>query len=161
VTDVVVVALVGRDPAIPPPCGDDWSAAGPRMRAIAGAQPGPVHARLRELRDAGALHGVISDTDDVLLDEAGVVADVELRGSARESVCPSCGYTEPLLCLLDMLPVPRCAACGTVLAPGTPPAPDAAARAERLVRGADVLLLGGVPPDHPLAQRAARVESLP
>jgi hypothetical protein len=63
------VALVGRDHMIPPPDGDDWEHAGPRLRAIAAAHPGPVHERLRALRDAGALTAVISDTDDVLLDE--------------------------------------------------------------------------------------------
>jgi NAD-dependent SIR2 family protein deacetylase len=154
------VALVGRDPAIPPPSGSDWAQAGPRMRAIAAARPGRVHERLRELRDAGRLAAVISDTDDVLLDEAGVVADVELRGSVRESVCPACGYTEPLLCLLEMLPEPRCAACGDALSPGTPPDPRADEAAAALVRDAGVLLLAGVGPDHPLARLAARTADI-
>jgi hypothetical protein len=154
------VALVGRDRAVPPPDGDEWDRAGPRLRAIAAARPGPVHERLRALRDAGQLTAVISDTDDVLLDEAGVVADVELRGSARESVCPACGYTEPLLCLLEMLPEPHCAACGHLLRPGTRPEPAAYAAAERLVREADLLLLAGAAPDHPLVRLARHTEDI-
>jgi hypothetical protein len=73
----------------------------------------------------------------------------------RDSVCPSCGYSEPLGCLLDMAQ-PVCAACGATLAPGTAPDADAGERAERLVHGAGLLLLAGAPPDHPLAGRAAR-----
>jgi NAD-dependent SIR2 family protein deacetylase len=154
------VALVGRDHTVPPPDGDGWDRAGPRLRALAAVRPGPVHERLRALRDAGRLTAVISDTDDVLLDAAGVVADVELRGSARESVCPACGYTEPLLCLLEMLPEPHCAACGQMLRPGTPPEPSAYAAAERLVREADLLLLAGAAPDHPLARLAKHTEDI-
>jgi NAD-dependent SIR2 family protein deacetylase len=159
-SESVAVALIGRDPAIPEPCGNDWALAGPRMRAIAAARPGRMHERLRELKDAGRLAAVISTTDDVLLDEAGVAADVELQGSVRESVCPACGYTEPLFCLLAMLPEPRCAACGAVLIPGTPPEPDSYEAAAALVRDAGVLLLAGVGPDHPLARLAARTADI-
>jgi len=145
-----VVVLVGPGDGVSPPVAG-WESAGPRMRMLDALAPGPSHLRIRALQDAGAIAAVISDTDDVLLDEVGVRVDVELRGSIRESVCRACGYTEPLACLLEMLPVPHCAACGAVLAPGTPALPGAQAAAEQLVRGADLLLLAGVAADHPLA----------
>lgn len=150
---VLAGAGLGVDGPRTPPA---WEAAGPRMHRVHDARPGPAHLAIRALQDAGAIAGVISETDDVLLDEAGVRDVIELAGSVRDSVCPTCGYTEPLGCLLTMLPVPGCAACGGVLGPGTPPDDDAATRASELAGRAGLVLAVGAEADHPLARRAGR-----
>jgi NAD-dependent SIR2 family protein deacetylase len=158
---LVVLAGAGlaAECGIPPAATErDWAVEGPRMQRIHDARPGSAHLAIRALQDAGMLAGVISETDDVLLEEAGIRDVVELAGSVRDSVCPDCGYTEPLGCLLEMLPVPRCAACGAVLEAGEGPEPDAAERAERLAGRAGTLLLVGARADHPLARRAAHAQ---
>jgi NAD-dependent deacetylase len=129
----------------------DWDVYGPRMRTIWEARPSAGHEALRRMQDGGWLKAVISDSDDVLLDEAGVRDVVEMRGSVEVSICPSCRYTEPLGCLLEILPQPRCAACGGLLRPDVrladqPPADEALARARALVGAARLLIVVGPEP---------------
>jgi NAD-dependent SIR2 family protein deacetylase len=151
VTLLVDGATLAAEAGVPPrPSGLTWEAYGPRMHAIHAADPGPGHLAARRLQDSGRLDGVITDGDDALLQEAGVREVVELAGSVALSVCPACGYNEPLACLLELLPHPRCAACGGLLRPdvdepGAPPRPEAAARARALVARARLLLVAGAP----------------
>src|SRR4051812_18776577 len=85
----------------------EWSAYGPRMTVIHAAAPGPGHVAARRLQDLGLLDAVVTDSDDVLFDEAGVRDVIALAGSVELSVCPDCSYNEPLGCVLDLLPQPR------------------------------------------------------
>jgi NAD-dependent deacetylase len=107
----------------PAPTWDDpralWDAYGPQMRAMAQAAPSPGHEALARLVRAGDLLAVITENPDVLHEQAGTPNVIELGGSVAHSMCPACGYSEPLACLIAILPVPRCAACGAVLRPGT------------------------------------------
>jgi len=139
-------ALAAESGVPPRPDTLDWDVYGPRMRAIHAARPGPGHLAARALQDGGWLRGVVTDADDVLYDEAGVRGVVALAGSVELSVCPRCTYNEPLGCLLELLPRPRCAACGGPLRPDVVPAGEApldgaVSRARELVAGAGVLLL--------------------
>jgi len=81
---------------------------------------------------------------------AGVRDVVELVGSVALSVCPACGHNEPLGCVLELLPRPRCAACGGPLRPdvdepGTLARPEAVTRARALIAGARLVLVAGSP----------------
>jgi len=120
------VAAEAGIPARPPHL--DWHVYGPRMRAIHATGPGPGHLAARHLQDLGLLEAVVTESDDVLFDEAGVRGVIALVGSVELSICPACGYNEPLGCLLDLLPEPRCAACGGTLRPDV----SESARAEAL-----------------------------
>ena len=131
-------ALASESGIPPRPDSLDWDVYGPRMRAIHAAEPGPGHLAARRLQDAGWLRGVVTDSDDVLFAEAGVRDVVALVGSVELSVCPACGYSEPLGCLLDLLPRPRCAACGGPLRPGVS-SPSEAPIAEALDRAAEIV----------------------
>jgi NAD-dependent SIR2 family protein deacetylase len=133
-------------PARPPTTG--WTVYGPRMRVIQHAAPGLGHLAARRLQDAGWLRGVVTFADDVLFEEAGVRDVVALRGTVDLTVCPQCGYTEPLGCVLALLPTPHCAACGAEMRPDVvgaqeaPPA-SAAARARRLIGAVGTLVVAG------------------
>ena len=140
--------LAAESGIAPRPATLEWDVYGPRMRTIHAAEPGPGHLAARRLQDGGWLRGVVTDADDVLLDEAGVRDVVSLAGSVELSVCPRCTYNEPLGCLLELLPRPRCAACGGPLVPDVVPAgeeapADAVSRAREVVADAGVLLLAG------------------
>jgi NAD-dependent deacetylase len=141
-------ALAAESGIPPRPPTLDWDLYGSRMRAIHAAQPGPGHLAARALQDGGWLHGVVTDADDVLFDEAGVRDVVALAGSVELSVCPRCEYNEPLGCLLELLPHPRCAACGgplrpDVVPPDEEPSADALSRAREAVAGPWLLVLAG------------------
>jgi len=141
-------ALAAESGIGPRPGTLDWGVYGPRMRAIHAAEPSPGHLAARRLQDGGLLRGVVTDADDVLFDEAGVRDVVSLVGSVELSVCPRCTYNEPLGCLLELLPRPRCAACGGPLVPdvvpaGAAPPAESVSRAREVVAGAGVLLLAG------------------
>jgi NAD-dependent SIR2 family protein deacetylase len=139
-------AALAAEAGVPPrPDRVEWSVYGPRMRHIHACPPGPGHLAARRLQDLGRLDGVVTEGDDVLFDEAGVRDVVALAGTVELSVCPDCGYNEPLGCLLELLPQPRCAACGGALRPDVtarhePPRPDALARA-RVVLGTTRLVV--------------------
>ena len=131
-----------RDPGVV------WSHYGPRMQEAWEQRPGPAHRALRALHDAGLVSCVIAESDDILLDEAGVPGVVDLRGSLRLSSCPQCGYTEPIGCLIGILPAPRCAACGELLRPGSlladePTPADVVEHARTLARAAQLLIVAG------------------
>jgi NAD-dependent deacetylase len=116
------------------------------MRRIDAAAPAPGHHALRRLERAGLLRAVITLSADTLHDAAGTRDVIELAGSLQRSVCPACGYSEPLGCVIDMLPLPRCAACGAVLRPNVvaaddAPLPVAFQRACQLARTGALLLL--------------------
>jgi NAD-dependent SIR2 family protein deacetylase len=146
-----LVLLAGEalatESGIPPrPDTLDWDVYGPRMRAIHAAEPGAGHVAARRLQDGGWLRGVVTDADDVLFDEAGVRDVVRLVGSVELSVCPSCGYSEPLGCLLELLPRPRCAACGGPLRPDVAPRGEALGRAREAVSRAELIVLAASGP---------------
>ena len=144
-------ALAAESGIPPRPDSLDWDVYGPRMRAIYAAEPGPGHVAARRLQDDGWLRGVVTDADDVLFDEAGVRDVVRLGGSVELSICRGCGYTEPLGCLLELLPRPRCAACGgplrpDVARPSEAPAVEALAHARETLSRPGLIVLAGSGP---------------
>jgi NAD-dependent deacetylase len=60
-------------------------------RALAEARPGPAHAALVRLEEAGLLDAVITQNVDGLHQEAGSRRVVELHGSFLRQVCLVCG----------------------------------------------------------------------
>jgi NAD-dependent deacetylase len=161
--EISPAAVAEGEPSEGPAGGPEtiWMQYGPRMRAAWEAGSGPAHLAIRRLSDRGLVAGIISEADDIAFDEAGLTDVVELRGSLRTARCPECGYTEPIGCLIGILPVPRCAACGATLWPGstlageTTPA-DVVEEARRLAAAAGVLLVAGSPLDGPPADGLPR-----
>jgi NAD-dependent deacetylase len=137
-----------------------WQPYGALMRRIWDSEPDESHRALRRLEAAGHVAAVITTAVDGLQREAGSEVVIELRGSVAQSPCPACGYTEPLGCLLDLLPVPVCAACGATLRPGPllsdePPTPEVLAHARHLAGAAGlVLVLGAALADACVAELA-------
>jgi NAD-dependent deacetylase len=115
------------------------------MRRIHAAEPAAGHRAARRLQDLGRLEAVVTEGDDVLFEEAGVRDVIAVMGSVGLSVCPACGYSEPLGCVLDLLPLPRCAACGEVLRPDVAPQPAALARARDAIGAARLVVVAGAP----------------
>ena len=97
--DVPTETGIGRRPAT-----TGWEVYGPRMRAIEQTPPGPAHLAARRLQDAGRLRCVVTYGNDVFFEQAGVRHVIALRGSVELSLCTRCGYSEPLACLLELLP---------------------------------------------------------
>jgi NAD-dependent deacetylase len=136
---------------LPRPAVHTWKVYGPRLQMILAAMPGAGHHAARRLQDGGWLQGVITYGDDVLFEDVGVRDVVAPYGSVGLTVCPDCGYTEPLGCVVDLLPIPGCAACGGVLRPdvvldGEPPRASAVANARHLIRQAHLLVVAGTVP---------------
>jgi NAD-dependent SIR2 family protein deacetylase len=136
---VTVVAVVGSGLAQtagidPPEDRDSWSYWESRMQQVFDATPTRAHRALAALFRRGDVGAVITDSDDMLLEEVGIDA-VRIRPNAEQSYCPACGYSEPIGCLLSMDFPPLCAACGAELAPGplTEVDPALSHKADRLL----------------------------
>jgi len=173
-SDAEIAARIGDEREIVLIAGDDvptetgiarrpattgWDVYDPRMRAIEETPPGPAHLAARRLQDAGRLRCVITYGDDVFFEQAGVREVIALRGSVELSLCTRCGYSEPLACLLELLPVPRCAACGgemrpDVRAPDERPPAERVAAASSAVGAAGLLLTVGSVPGGEIADLA-------
>jgi NAD-dependent SIR2 family protein deacetylase len=143
-------AIAAEAGVAPRPDSVDWGTYGPRMSEIYAAEPGPGHRAARRLQDLGLLDAVVTQSDDVLFDEAGVREVIALVGSVELSVCAACAYNEPLGCVLELLPQPRCAACGGLLRPdvvarGEPPRAEALARAQASVAATRLVVLADAP----------------
>jgi NAD-dependent deacetylase len=159
-----IVLIAGDDVAMetgiePRPERIDWDVYGPRMRAIDTTPPGPAHLGARRLQDGGRLQCVITYGDDVFFEQAGVRNVIALRGSVELSLCTGCGYSEPLSCLVELLPTPRCAACGgemrpDVVPPGEAPSAERVADARTAVSAAGLLLIAGSVPGSDVADLA-------
>ena len=134
-----------------------WDFYGKRLAVLGEAQPNAGHRALAELEDRGWVTAVITQNIDRLHERAGSRALVEVHGSIRTSSCLDCGTVVPFDEVVTLLPVPACPACNRVLKPDVVmfvellPAAEIA-RAERLARGAGLLLVVGSSLEvHPVA----------
>lgn len=146
-----------------------WEFFAARLDVLDGARPNAGHLALAELERRGLLAAVVTQNVDMLHGLAGSRGVVEVHGSIRRAVCPTCGREEASDAFLPQLregAVPRCPECGAVLKPGVVmfgellPAAELA-RAERLARDAELVLVVGstleVWPAAGLAERARRL----
>lgn len=94
-----------------------WDFYARRLAVLTEAQPNAAHLALAELERRGLVRAVVTQNIDTLHEQAGSREVVEVHGSIRTSSCLRCRARVPLAEVVDLLPVPRCAACGEVLKP--------------------------------------------
>ncbi len=94
-----------------------WEFYGRRLQVLDGARPNPAHRALAELEARGLVRALVTQNVDRLHAAAGSREVIEVHGSIATASCPACGRREERERIRELLPLPRCAACGTVLKP--------------------------------------------
>jgi NAD-dependent deacetylase len=142
-----------------------WLFYGDRFQSLREKEPNPAHRALAELEARGLLDAVITQNIDRLHTRAGTRELVEVHGTIDHSSCLACLRRYGLEDVRgrqqdDERGIPRCE-CGEPLKPDVVlfgeflPA-EALDRAERLARGADLLLCVGSSLEvYPVAQLPA------
>ena len=125
-----------------------WEFYALRLDVLGNAEPNEGHRALAELERRGWVEAVVTQNIDRLHARAGSENVVEVHGSIATSSCLDCGTVVPFAQVVELLPLPRCPACGRVLKPDVVMfgelLPEAAmARASDLATGAGVLLVVG------------------
>jgi NAD-dependent deacetylase len=118
------------------------------------AEPNPAHWALAELEQSGHVAGIVTQNVDGLHQAGGSRNVVEYHGSNRTLSCLACGAVYAREALQGAARPPRCrtvvggAVCGAVLKPDVvffdemiPP--QALIESERLLEGADLILVVG------------------
>jgi NAD-dependent protein deacetylase/lipoamidase len=131
-----------RDPA------KVWDFYSKRLDALQEAKPNPAHLALAELEQRGLVQAIVTQNVDRLHQAAGSQRVIEMHGSIRSASCLACGHREDFERVVELLPVPECAQCGSVLKPdvvmfGELLPADALAEASALAREAGLLLVVG------------------
>jgi NAD-dependent deacetylase len=125
-----------------------WEFYGLRLDVLAEVEPNRGHRALAELEARGLVSAVVTQNVDRLHSRAGSRDVIEVHGTAATASCQSCGRREERARIRELLPVPRCGDCGTVLKPdvvmfGELLPAGAMDRATALAQGAGVLLVVG------------------
>ena len=125
-----------------------WEFYGRRLGVLDEAAPNAAHRALAELERRGLVSAVVTQNVDGLHGRAGSRDVIEVHGSIETASCPSCGRSEPRDGVRELLPVPHCRSCGTVLKPdvvmfGELLPAAAIDRADALARAASLLLVVG------------------
>jgi len=112
------------------------------------AKPNAAHKALAELERRGKLTAVLTQNIDGLHQAAGSKRVIELHGSVLRNHCVGCGRSYPLSFILGSSGVPLCPACGGVVKPDVvlyeePLSENDLCDAERAIRSADLLIVGG------------------
>ena len=94
-----------------------WEFYGRRLQVLAAARPNAAHLALAELEARGLVQAVVTQNVDRLHSSAGSRDVIEVHGSIATASCPACGRREQPERIRELLPLPRCADCGTVLKP--------------------------------------------
>ena len=128
-----------------------WAFYRERINLLLDAEPNRGHHALAELERRGLVRAVVTQNIDTLHSRAGSRDVVEMHGSIRSAVCPSCLWTEgahAVLVQLEEQSAPLCVHCGEILKPGVTLfgellPPGAMERATELVRAAELVLVVG------------------
>jgi NAD-dependent deacetylase len=131
-----------RDPA------KVWDFYSKRLGVLTEAKPNPAHLALAELERRGLVEAIVTQNVDRLHQAAGSQRVIEVHGSIRSASCLACGRQEEFDRVVELLPVPECAGCGSVLKPdvvmfGELLPADALAEASALAGDAGLLLVVG------------------
>jgi NAD-dependent deacetylase len=113
--EVATIDAFRRDPA------RVWEFYARRLGVLGPVEPNEGHRAIAELERRGLVGAVVTQNVDGLHQRAGSRDVVEVHGSLREAVCPTCGTREPMDAVqhqLEQAPVPACPECGDVLKPG-------------------------------------------
>ena len=138
--EVASIEAFHRDPA------RVWEFYTRRLDVLADAAPNPAHVALAELEARGLVQAVVTQNVDRLHTAAGSRDVIEVHGSIASAVCLACGRREENV--RELLPLPLCVDCGTVLKPGVVmfgellPV-EAIERATALAQNAELLLVVG------------------
>lgn len=100
-----------RDPA------KIWDFYSKRLDVLVNAEPNPAHVALAELERRGLVQAIVTQNVDRLHQAAGSQRVIEVHGSIRSASCLACGHREEFERVVELLPVPECAACGSILKP--------------------------------------------
>jgi NAD-dependent protein deacetylase/lipoamidase len=100
-----------RDPA------KIWDFYSKRLDVLVNAEPNPAHVALAELERRGLVEAIVTQNVDRLHQAAGSQRVIEVHGSIRSASCLACGNREEFDRVVELLPVPECAACGSILKP--------------------------------------------
>lgn len=121
--------------------------------SVKSARPTKAHQFFLDLHQTGKLRGVITQNIDGLHEKSGLPAEkiVNLHGNTLEVICLGCGMiedAEPVMERLEPENPPLCEQCGGLLKPNTISFGQQLVqgdliRAERLVRGCDLLIAAG------------------
>lgn len=111
------------------------------------AKPNAAHKKLAEWEAQGKLKAVITQNIDGLHQAAGSKKVLELHGTVHRNHCLKCGREYGLDAILNSTGIPRCS-CGGMLKPDVVLYEEGLDcemldEAERLIREADVLIIGG------------------
>ena len=114
---------------------------------IDGVRPNRAHLRLAELEQEGKLRAVITQNIDGLHQAAGSKKVLELHGSILRAYCSRCGKPFDADIMNHRPGLPKCD-CGGIIRPDIvlyeePLDNDIMMEAIRLIRAADVLIVGG------------------
>jgi NAD-dependent protein deacetylase/lipoamidase len=125
-----------------------WDFYSKRLGVLTEAKPNPAHQALAELERRGLVEAVVTQNVDRLHERAGSANVIEVHGSLRTSSCLECGHRESFDRVVELLPVPHCQRCGSVLKPdvvmfGELLPEEAIDRAFELARGAGLFLVIG------------------
>ncbi len=112
------------------------------------AKPNPAHRFLAKLESEGKLSAVITQNIDGLHQKAGSRNVIELHGSTLRNYCMRCGAKYGIEKITDCVGKPICDSCGGTVRPDVVlygEALDAESwfEAEKAIRNADVLIVGG------------------
>ena len=94
-----------------------WEFYGLRLQVLAGAKPERRPPRACGARGARARAGGRHTERRPAAPCAGSRDVIEVHGSIATASCPACGRREQPEQIRELLPLPRCADCGTVLKP--------------------------------------------
>lgn len=111
------------------------------------AQPNRAHLKLAELEKAGKLTGVITQNIDGLHQKAGSQNVLELHGSVHRNRCSRCRKHYDIQSIVESQGIPRCS-CGGMIKPEVvlyeeTLDPNIMEAAQKLIRQADMLIIGG------------------
>ncbi len=114
---------------------------------VEGVQPNRAHKRLAQLEQEGKLRAVVTQNIDGLHQAAGSKNVLELHGSILRAYCSRCRKPYPADLMNHGEGVPRCS-CGGVIRPDIvlyeePLDQDILSEAVRVIRHADILIVGG------------------
>jgi NAD-dependent deacetylase len=118
------------------------------LLSLVDCRPNRGHGAMARLEEMGILHGIITQNIDGLHQKAGSRHVIEFHGSMASFSCPGCGAKKLLGEIRQMEAPPQCPVCRSILKPDVvffdeQIHPHAQRETEKLLRGADLLLVAG------------------
>jgi len=118
------------------------------LLSLVDCRPNRGHAAMARLEELGIIHGIVTQNIDGLHQKAGSRHVIEFHGSMASFSCPGCGAKKLLDEVRLMALPPQCPVCQSIFKPDVvffdeQIPPQALRETQKLLRGADVLLVAG------------------